>query len=762
METCRAVLENGILTLENDRIRRVYAWNEGHLVGRQIVDKSGGRNWDLAGDVPDVDVPGLDVPPTDGDLDTAWQEATAYTPAHLRARVTTHLGDLWVRRRFRIYPGCPAIACDLTLRGKPPLLWTLSSQAGGMDEALIRACQPWVVSAAQQFVREGISLSDLVDAGNVALLRALRAFDPMREPNFEHYVVRWIRMGVHQAIPDAQRIVDPRLDAGEELSDVWSPLDDRIKKRVDAWLGQRPAVTVERLCLSGRHLDLDCVQFYDVTDRRNTLVRRESVLPYRHEGRLTGNLLLVRDPLVGGGLFVLKEAPCSDVQLAGPGYDFMHRTGEIRAAGIGVEPDDLRPDEWTRGYGTVVGVGGGDEYALLSALRTYQEQVRIHTPGRDEMILLNTWGDRGQDTRICEGFALDELACAARLGITHFQLDDGWQAGRSSNSAYAGGSLEGIWAQEDYWSPHPERFPGGLGPVVERSRALGIELCLWFNPSKDGSYAHWREDADVLIGLYRQHGIRTFKVDGVMVPDKQADLNLRAMFERVMQATGGEAVFNLDVTAGQRWGYHYGNEYGNIFLENRYTDWGNYYPHWTLRNLWMLSRYLPPQNLQIEFLNVWRNADNYPPDDPLAPHRVPFETCFAIAMAAQPLAWFEATGLPEEAFEVAPLIRAYRAHQERIHAGQIFPIGEEPSGTSWTGFQSISRQGGEGYLLVYRERNDRESAGLELWDLAGQRLRCECVAGHGADFEGAVDAAGTLRVHLPGPFTFALYQYRVL
>ena len=78
---------------------------------------------------------------------------------------------------------------------------------------------------------------------------------------------------------------------------------------------------------------------------------------------------------------------------------------------------------------------------------------------------------------------------------------------------------------------------------------------------------------------------RTYKIDGVLIPDKQADVNLRAMFERVMAATGGKAVFNLDVTAGRRWGYHYGNEYGNIFLENRYTDWGNYYPHWTLRNL---------------------------------------------------------------------------------------------------------------------------------------------------------------------------------
>ena len=74
------------------------------------------------------------------------------------------------------------------------------------------------------------------------------------------------------------------------------------------------------------------------------------------------------------------------------------------------------------------------------------------------------------------------------------------------------------------------------------------------------------------------------------------------MFEAVRQATEDAVVFNLDLTAGQRYGYHYFNEYGNIFVENRYTDWSNYYPHWTLRNLWMLSRYVPPQNLQIEFM----------------------------------------------------------------------------------------------------------------------------------------------------------------
>ena len=56
-------------------------------------------------------------------------------------------------------------------------------------------------------------------------------------------------------------------------------------------------------------------------------------------------------------------------------------------------------------------------------------------------------------------------------------------------------------------------------------------------------------------------------------------------------------------------GYHYFAEYGNIFLENRYTDWGNYYPHHTLRNLWHLSRYVPPERLQIEDTNEQDDPD---------------------------------------------------------------------------------------------------------------------------------------------------------
>ena len=372
---------------------------------------------------------------------------------------------------------------------------------------------------------------------------------------------------------------------------------------------------------------------------------------------------------------------------------------------------------------------------------------------------MNTWGDRGQDTRISEAFALAELEAGSRLGITHLQLDDGWQAGRSSNSAFAGGSLEGIWRTPDYWVPHPDRFPRGLAPVVARGRELGIEVCLWFNPSKDDSYVHWEDDAATLIGLHRDYGIRTFKIDGVQVPDKRAETNLRRMFDAVLAATGDQAVLNLDVTAGQRYGYHTFNEYGNIFLENRYTDWSNYYPHWTLRNLWMLARYVPAQNLQIEFLNLWRNVDKYSATDPLAPSNVPFAYAFAITMMAQPLAWFEATGLPEEAFAIADLVRTYREHQVAIHAGQILPVGEEPTGTGWTGFQSV--RGDTGYLLVFREDNDREAATLRLWGLANRRVTFRSVLGAGEDFETAVAAGGEVRVSLPESHSFVLYEYKV-
>lgn len=666
LNSCSATLENSVLTLENSRIRRTFDWNDGLLRGRSLVDKSRDVTWDLQSDKPDLDLP-TTAQAWDGELAVTERSATAVRGAHLEATVTTALGTLGIRRVFRIHPDCPAISCELFLRGQA----------------------------------EGDWLPELVDTAKLGNIEGAAA---ARE-------------------------------------------------------GASRAIVTERIAHGQPHMALNAVQFFDITDRNNTLVRETPALAYRHDLNLTGNLLMAWEPLRENGIFMLKEAPCSSVQLAWPGCDFVARIGELRAVGPGVLPADINPDEWTRCYGVTVGVST-TQFGLLQALRDYRRRLRRHIPERDQMVLVNTWGDRGQDTRIAAPFIRREIAAASRLGATHLQLDDGWQSGQSSNSAFAGGSLEGIWERDDYWHPHPERFPDGVAPLVKEAQQADIELGMWFNPSKDNSYANWRSDADVLLGLYRDCGVRTFKIDGVDIPDKQAETNLRRMFDTVIDATDGNVVFNLDVTAKRRFGYHYFCEYGNIFLENRYTDWGNYYPHWTLRNLWMLSRYVPPRDLQIEVLNLWRNQDNYADDDPLAPAKVPLDYAFAITMPAQPLLWFESSNLPEVAFDIAPLIREYRNHKQALHDGTTFPVGDEPSGVGWTGFQTLCSDS-SGYLLVFREHTDRQSADIRLNAVAaGQSVTLKPVLGRGRQTETFLGPGGTVSITLPTPFSFALFTYQ--
>jgi len=664
-DDCSAKLENGVLSLENSKILRNYQWNEGNIITSSLTDKANGKAWQMTGKKPDLALPGESEKAENAVFTSKVVDETAIAPAHLEAEIVYSLGKLEVKRVFRLYSNCPAIACDLYFRGESVSSW----------------------------IQAGTNLADMV---NIEKLTASNA-------------------------------------------------------------GNNTPV-LEKLELPGRHWQLNAVEFFDVTDRFNTLVKSVRALSYR-PNQYRGNLLFAYDNASENGVFILKEAPTSNVQLAYPGSDFITEYGTFRAVGIGINPADLDPKEWKRAYGFVTGVYSVNEQNGLMALRNYQKNLRLHKPGRDEMVLMNTWGDRGQDTRVRESFALAELEAGAKLGITHFQLDDGWQLGQSSNSAFKGGSLESIWNNPKYWEPHPERFPNGLEPVVKKGKELGIEVCLWFNPSKDKSNENWEKDANALIGLYKKYGIRTFKIDGVNLPDKTAELNFRKFLDKVKQATDNQVVFNLDVTAGRRGGYHYFNEYGNLFLENRYTDWTNYYPYTTLRNLWMLSKYVPTEKFQIEFLNKWRNTDKYT-NDPFAPANYSFDYLFAITMAAQPLAWFEGNGLPAEAIAIgAPVIKKYREIQTDLHHGSIFPIGDEPSGRSWTGFQSV--QDGKGYFIVFREANDDNKCEMKTWLTEGKTIIFRPVVGNGAPFTAKVGKNGAVTFELPEKNSYLLYAYSV-
>ena len=513
---------------------------------------------------------------------------------------------------------------------------------------------------------------------------------------------------------------------------------------------------LESIYLGGKHWQYKIVSLFEMTDHLNSLMTVDEYQAY--QARLyKGNMLFALNNENEEGFFLLKESPSSLAQLKYPNADFLASYGNVRVIGLGIDEDDITADRWTSAYSTVLGLFSKNEYNALQGLKKYQSRIRKVIPDRDEMIMMNTWGDRGVGKRINEAYILRELELCHQLGVTHFQIDDGWQTGKSPATTQSG-SFDSIWERSDYWKPDPANFPNGLKDVVERGKQLGVEICIWFNPSYTNNYIDWKRDAEVLIYLNQQYGIRTFKIDGLRIHNKISEERVDSLLATVARSLNYDVVFNLDVTADKRFGFHFKNKYGNIFLENRYTDFGNYYPYWTLRNLWSLSKYVPTRNLQIEFLNKWRNREKY--NDLFAPEHYDFEYLFAITMMAQPLAWMEAQNLPEEAFGLSPVIKIYREIQADLHNGYILPVGDTPSGRSWTGFQSI--HDGYGYFLIFREHNEEFTVAIETWLKPGTSVEIKKILGKGEDFQAITDGKSRITFKLAAVNSYSLYKYRII
>ena len=500
-------------------------------------------------------------------------------------------------------------------------------------------------------------------------------------------------------------------------------LDDNNKQ--DA---RNAADYIDRLPLRERHSRWETVTFRDQTDHNNNLISEDHGLLYVNERRkLRGNLLTLKNTLGDTGLLVIKEGATSAGHLNDTGVDFDFHGSTVRVIGSGVCGDDLIIGEPVTSYGATVGVYNGDRYEQYKLLQNYHRTMKRHRPEKDSYLLSNTWGDRSRDGRVTETFLMHELDAAARLGIDILQIDDGWQKGVTSNSVDAA-KEGGRWGDYysgggDFWEVHPVRFPQGFTPIIKKAKELGIKLGLWYSPDSANHCEHWEKDRDTLLRMFKQWGVTVFKLDGVNLASKLAEERMLTMIRQVVEASGGAVDFNMDTTAQKRLGYWNNLQYGNIFLENRYTDWKSYYPHWTFRNLWMLSPYMPTSKLQMEFLNVSRNTDLYG-DDPLAPAACGQVYAFAAAAFANPLAWMELSGLGDAQVEpLAAAIKAWKPHHDRIVAGHVLPIGDEPTGASWTGLQSIT-DSESGYLLVMRELHPSDECAVKLWglDTAGKMM----------------------------------------
>lgn len=151
---------------------------------------------------------------------------------------------------------------------------------------LVKSNLRFVVSVAKQYQNQGLSLSDLINEGNIGLIKAASRFDYKRGFKFISYAVWWIKQSILQAISDYARCVRAptnKIALLNKINKIWFYLEQKLQreptiKEISENLSIKEKEVEEVFETTNQHVSLDApliegegINLYDIISVKNNI-----------------------------------------------------------------------------------------------------------------------------------------------------------------------------------------------------------------------------------------------------------------------------------------------------------------------------------------------------------------------------------------------------------------------------------------------------------------------------------------------------------